>query len=110
MTRIPAPSLEDALARLIRVAGLPEPTREARFIEGRRFRADFMWPDHKLLLEVDGGQWVGGRHVRPQGFARDCEKASLAAIAGWRVLHVTAEHIHDGKAIEWITQALEVEA
>lgn len=36
-------------------AGLPEPVREFRFHPVRGWRADFAWPEHKLLLEIEGG-------------------------------------------------------
>ena len=46
--------LEELLAFQMRAAGLPEPEREYRFHEKRRYRADFAWPDHRLLVEGEG--------------------------------------------------------
>ena len=68
---------------------LPGPQREYRFAPPRRFRFDFAWPEHRVAVEVEGGTWAGGRHVRPQGYGRDCEKYNLAVALGWRVFRFT---------------------
>ena len=46
--------LEAMLLLHIRAAGLPEPAQQFRFHPVRLWRADFAWPDAKLLVEVDG--------------------------------------------------------
>lgn len=66
----------------------PEPEREYLFaLEplGRRWRFDFAWPERKIAVEIDGGQWQahGGRHARDS----DREKHNAAQVLGWRVLH-----------------------
>ena len=98
--------LEALLDLHIKLAGLPEPEREYRFCKPRRFRFDRVWKDRMLALEVDGGAWSGGRHTSGKGFTSDCEKATLAAIAGFRVMHVTGEHIKSGQALKWLQEAL----
>lgn len=99
--------LEDELAFQIAASGLPAPARQVRVIEGRLFRFDFAWADRMLAAEVDGGVWVGGRHTRPSGFEKDCLKMSLAAIAGWRVLRLTASMVKSGEALALVEKALE---
>jgi len=91
--------LEELLAAQIHLAGLPEPVREYRFCPSRRFRADFAWPERRLLCEVDGGTWVNGRHSRGAGFEKDCEKMNLAAQGGWLVVRFTGGMVNDGTAI-----------
>ena len=98
--------LEDLLAWQIKVAKLPEPVREHRFAKPRRWRFDFAWPERMIALEVDGGTWVNGRHSRGSGVAADCEKASRAAILGWRVLRVTGDQVKSGEALAWASDAL----
>jgi very-short-patch-repair endonuclease len=89
-------------------AGLKSPQRQSRLpwqSTKRMFRADFLWPDEKLIVEVQGA--VGrGRHTTAAGFMRDRVKMNLAQLAGYRVLEVCAAHIRDGSAIDWITEAL----
>jgi hypothetical protein len=61
---------------------------EHRFHPTRKWRFDFAWPIAKVALEVEGGAFTRGRHVRPSGFIADCEKYSEAALLGWTVLRV----------------------
>lgn len=103
-----ASRLEDLLLLQIRAVRLPMPEREVAVIPGRRFRADFCWSARRVVCEVEGGVWTGGRHGRGAGYTADCEKYSLMAIAGWTVIRVTAEHIRSGQALNWIVAALAV--
>jgi len=67
--------------------GLPEPEQQYKFCKTRKFRADFCWPFAKLLVEIEGGEWMRkGRHTSGKGYTQDCEKYNLATIEGWRVL------------------------
>lgn len=99
-------SLERALAAQIRAAGIPPPEREVVFAPPRRWRADFAWPAHRVIVEVEGGIWSRGRHVSPDGFLRDVEKYNAATELGWRVYRVHAGSINDGSAIALIQRAL----
>ena len=95
--------------------------REYTAIPDRNFRFDFHcrrnqnyhknplnYPVNKLLVEVQGGVWLKGKsgHSSGAGITRDCEKLSLAAVAGYRTIVVTPAQIKSGKAIEWIKAAL----
>lgn len=98
--------LEAELAFQIRAYGLPEPVSEFPAIPGRKFRFDFCWVEHRLLLEVQGDVWRKGSHTSGVGVNRDCEKLCLAVLEGYRVLHVTGNQIKEGLAIRWIARAL----
>lgn len=104
-----APSYLERIALiLIKEAKLPEPILEYKLCEDRKWKADFVWlTPHKILLEVEGGIWAQGRHVRPEGFTKDCEKYNTAALLGFIVLRVTKLHLTNGKMIEWVKRALE---
>ena len=92
----------DLLLFQLQAAELPEPVLEFRFCPSRRWRADIAFPDAMLLVEVDGGSWVGGRHVSGVGFEADLEKINAAQIAGYRVLRFTPRMVRDGVALEMI--------
>ena len=85
--------------------GIPLPTTEHKFHEGRKWRMDYAWIDNKIALEVEGGVWTGGRHTRGQGFINDCEKYSEAAIAGWCVIRVTPQQLTDLNTMNMLKRA-----
>lgn len=98
----------DALARIeidLRALDVRAPEREFRFHPQRKWRFDFAWPDRKIAVEVDGGTWVGGRHVQGAGFENDCRKMNAAALLGWRVLRFTSNMVLDGEAFSVIEEA-----
>ena len=90
----------DGLETILTWLGWPVPVREYRFAPPRRWRFDLAWPERRIAVEVDGGTWVGGRHVRGAGYEADCVKLNEATIAGWRVLRVTSRMVEDGRAID----------
>lgn len=79
---------------------------EFKFCEHRRWRADFLILGTKILIEVEGGTWSGGRHTRGKGYEQDCEKYSWAAANGWTVLRFTTQQVSSGTAIKTILEAL----
>ena len=100
----------DLLAWQMDQAGI-QYVREFRFDVARRWRLDFALLGQKAQLfavEVEGGTWSSGRHVRGKGFAEDCAKYNAAGLHGWTVLRVTTEMVENGEALKLIQQALEV--
>lgn len=95
----------DMLAFQMRAVSLV-PVREFRFHPVRRWRADFAFPDQKLLVEFEGGAFSAGRHTRGAGFEKDCEKYNAAALLGYTVLRFTAKHVKSGEAIVTIEKFL----
>lgn len=81
---------------------LPLPENEYKFHPARKWRLDFAWPDLKIAIEAEGGQWSQGRHQRGQGFADDCEKYNHAAALGWFVYRFTTDHINNGAALDFL--------
>lgn len=72
--------------------------KEYRFHPERRFRFDYALPDYKIAIEIQGGTWTRGKHVRGKGYERDCEKLNLAQAMGWRVLWYTPQMIENDLA------------
>lgn len=87
------------LALILQASGLPAPEREYRFHPTRRWRLDLAYPAQRVGIEVEGGAWVRGRHVRPAGYAGDCEKYNEAAGLGWIILRFTPEMLPDAPAV-----------
>jgi len=103
-----APSFDYAEALLyeFHMAGLPSPEREFLFHKKRKWRFDLAWPSLLIAVEVEGGIWVGGRHVRGEGYEADCEKYNEAQMAGWMVLRFTPNMLRNGKASKTIEKVL----
>ena len=70
--------------------------KEFKFLGDRKFRFDFVFlllqsKIKGVAIEFEGGVWSSGRHIRPLGFIRDCEKYNLAMLNGYIVLRFTSE-------------------
>ena len=65
---------------------------------------DFLWPDQRLVVEVDGYTFHGHR----RGFERDRRRDQQLVAAGYRVIRVTWRQLRDEPiaVIASIAQAL----
>ena len=85
----------------------PLPNPEYKFHHSRQWRFDYAWPDKRLAVEFDGGQWIahGGRHNRDG----DREKLNVAAVMGWRVMQFSNQQWERDPAgcMDLIRQALD---
>lgn len=88
----------------IKSSCLPKPTMEFRFHPTRRWRADYAWPDYMLLLEIEGGVFNNGRHVRGVGYENDCVKYNSAIMMGYTLLRFTTSQVKSGYAIELLKE------
>lgn len=88
-------------------AGLPMPESEVMILPPRKWRVDFCWAEHELVVEIDGGGWVGGRHHRPTGYDADAEKLNAIACAGWCVFRFTPKMVRSGLAIKTMEEYFE---
>ena len=52
----------------------------------------------RVAIELDGGTHNGGRHVRGEGYAKDCEKLNAATALGWAVFRLTSDMLRDDPA------------
>ncbi len=75
---------------------LRHPQEEYRFHPVRRWRFDYCYPELKLAFEIEGGTRTGGRHTRPMGYQKDCEKYNYAALLGYRVIRLTSTLMNNG--------------
>lgn len=94
------------LVSALQAANVKGGVAEHKFHPLRRWRFDRAWPERQVAVEIEGGVWTRGRHVRPQGFINDCEKYNAAALRGWLVLRLVPRAGWLDEAIEYIKQAL----
>lgn len=78
--------------------------QEYKFHPKRKWRADFLITNTKILVEVEGGIWMagGGRHTRGKGYIGDMEKYNSAAMMGFTVLRFSTEQVKSGLAVQQI--------
>lgn len=101
--RVDANPLALLFETLCAEAGLKIAEREYRFCDLRRWKFDYAWPERRLAVELEGGVWVGGRHVRGKGYINDCEKYGTAALMGWLVIRLPPDLI----TAEWVERIKE---
>lgn len=80
--------LVEAFVGLWDMLGGPALEREVRFHPDRRWRFDFAHEAARVAIEINGGIWSNGRHVRGTGYLRDREKINAATALGWRVFEL----------------------
>ena len=112
---------EELLAFQLKAVGIPFEREVAFAAPRRRWRADFivrkcpLGYDHckaegpediRLLIEIDGGGWSGGRHVSGSGFQADMEKHNAAVLLGYRVLRFSPADVDSGAALRVVEEAL----
>jgi very-short-patch-repair endonuclease len=96
---------EDDFAFHLRAVGI-DAVRQYRFAPPRKWLADFAILDESILIEIEGGVFVGGRHTRGTGYTNDIEKYNAATLDGWRLLRFTTDHVNDGSALRTVMLAL----
>lgn len=79
---------------------------EYQFHPTREWRFDFAIPARRVAIEVEGGCFNGGRHIRPEGYLRDMEKYNEAAVEGWCVIRVLPSELLMLKTIRQIVRAM----
>ncbi len=96
---------ERTVRRLLKAANLAQPRTNVPLLG---YTADFLWPEHKLILEVDGY----GTHGHRLAFESDRRRDQILAANGYTVIRVTWEQLRNEPygVIARIAQALAVRA
>jgi very-short-patch-repair endonuclease len=80
--------LESRFVAFVRKARLPAPSFNAQ-VSG--YECDCVWPDHRLVVELDGH----ATHATRAGFERDRTRDRSLNAAGWRTVRVTWRQLHE---------------
>jgi very-short-patch-repair endonuclease len=86
--RVIRSELEERFQSFLLNAGLPLPQTN-QFVEG--FEVDCIWPDQRLIVELDGR----AAHDTFHAFEQDRIRDRVLAAAGWRVIRVTWRQLHE---------------
>lgn len=79
--------------RICDALGMKGAVKEYRFHHKRRFRLDYYFPSINLGVEIEGGVFVNGAHIRPAGFVKDMEKYNLLTEQGIYLLRYMPKKI-----------------
>ena len=74
----------------------------------REWRIDVVILDLKIGIEIEGGVWTNGRHVRGKGFIEDMEKYNAAITLGWAILRFTPQDLNKITTFETIKKVVEL--
>jgi elongation factor P len=96
--------LEEAFLALVDAHDLPRPRRNERIATAEGYvTVDAVWPEARLVVELDGYETHGTRAA----FVRDRRRDRLLTLEGWRVIRVTYDDLQPGLAAQ-IRQLLAV--
>ena len=95
---------------LLKQQGLPDPEAEHKFLDNRRFKFDYAYPEVKLAIEVEGGVWIKGRHNRASGYIKDMEKYNLANENLWHILRYTPQQLVLSETLRQIKHLYEIKS
>ena len=96
-----SPDYEEMLAGQLTAAGIFTWIRQYPFASDRKYRADFFFPDHNLIVEIEGqAHAIKGRWK--DGILRDQVIFGL----GYRLLKVGTWQVRSGEAVTLIERAL----
>jgi len=68
--------------------GGPELIKESKVCQERKWHNDYLHEATRTVIELDGGIYTNGRHVRPKGFIEDCVKLNTATMLGYRLIRI----------------------
>jgi REase_MTES_1575 len=80
--------LEERFQAFLIQAGLPLP-KANMYVEG--FEVDCVWPEHRLIVELDGH----ATHAPIHAFEHDRARDRRLEAAGWRVIRITWRQLHE---------------
>ena len=104
---------EVAFAKQLDEAGIHY-EREVKLIPDRQHRVDFYFPVKKAVVEIEGGVWSQGRHLRGQGWMDDAWKYNTLTAMGYGVYRFATHQVVDIKknvvvgpvyeALDWLVE------
>jgi very-short-patch-repair endonuclease len=89
--------MEERFLKLCDEHGIPRPQVNV-VVEG--IEVDFVWPDRRLIVEVDGYRY----HRAPSRFESDRERDVTLVVAGWQVMRFTWTQLTERPA--WVARAV----
>jgi hypothetical protein len=104
----PLTHAQQCFIAMAKAHGLPEPVPEFRFHLTRKWRFDWLFNPGKerVAVEIQGGLFTQGGHVRGAHLVGEYEKLNEAQIMGYKVLLVTPQQVESGEVFELVKRTL----
>ncbi len=67
---------------------------------------DFAFLEFDVLVEIDGGIWIGGAHSHPVDVTRNMTKQNDATLLGFSILRFTPREVKTGHAVAFTQKLL----
>jgi very-short-patch-repair endonuclease len=84
--------LEELFVEFLGAHGLPRPRLNATLtVRGRLLRPDCMWPEQRLIAELDGRDV----HRTDRAFEADRQRDRILLVEGWRSTRITWRQLRD---------------
>ena len=96
-------ALADKFEYLWRLWNGPELVREYRFHVQRRWRFDYYHAATMTAIELEGGLYSEGRHVRASGYRNDLEKYNAASMQGIVILRLGTGQVDAAHIAEFVS-------
>lgn len=109
--KVPKDHFERLFDFQCRALRLPEFRQQFQFAKAafnRKWQADFYFEHYQVLVEINGGIWMGGKgaHSRPGNIQRDMEKLNAATLLGLWSLEFTTKEVTNGTAVAFTQKVL----
>lgn len=98
--------IQETFFLLLDQVDISRPHPEYIFHRERLWRCDYCWIEQKIILEVEGGIFIQGRHSRGAGMKADFTKYNEAAIYGYRILKVIPSELCSFNTINLLRRIL----
>jgi hypothetical protein len=101
----------DPFLLLLRAHGFPLPEVEVVFAPPRRWKADYLFRDQRVIVEREGGLFSRNvqaqlAHAAPVHILRDMEKSNAAQLLGYRYLRYTPTQLDSGACLDDLRRVL----
>lgn len=83
-----------------------EIVKEYKFHPVRKWRIDYYLPTYGIAIEVEGGSFSNGRHVRGSGFRNDIEKYNEITAAGLMLIRVIPQNLNKKSTFDLIERCM----
>lgn len=81
---------------------------EYKFHPTRKWMNDYAILSHRIILEVEGGAWIGGRHTSGSGFLKDMIKYNEVTCMGYKLIRTTPTELFSAKTLDNIKRLSEL--